>query len=215
MTFERARSEKQKNERIEQIKVATLKEYEHKGYHNISLSSIAKELNFTRANLYRYISSKEDIFLKIIIDEINLWIDDLEKRTMNVSVNDIHTFSKEWVNSLLSNKRHLELLSLLATVIEQNATLDNLITFKNQLANSNKRLVSIIKIKFPCLSEEDIFKFLTYYVAMATGLNPICHPTKKQIEAMHGSDYPAVIPEFEDMILNFLKDTLSRFLNQK
>lgn len=215
MKFERARSKQQKDERINQIKKATLNEYDLKGYHDISLSSIAKKLNFTRANLYRYISSKEDIFLKITIDEINAWIKDLENRTEDVIINDIHDFSTQWVNSLNNHKRHLELLSLLFTVIERNATIENLITFKKQLAESNERLFLILKEKFPKLSDFDISQFLTFYIAMATGLNPLCHPTEKQVQAMKEINYPENIPEFDQMIIRFLKQTLSAFLHDE
>ena len=213
MKFKRARSKQQKDDRINQIKKATLKEYDLKGYHNVSLSSIAKKLNFTRANLYRYISSKEDIFLKITIDEINAWINDLEVKVKAVNINDVHDFSNQWVNSLNNHKRHLELLSLLSTVIERNATIENLITFKKQLAESNLRLILILKEKFPSLSDDDIMQFLTFYIAMATGLNPLCNPTKKQIQAMKEINYLENIPEFNQMIMLFLNQTLNGFLH--
>lgn len=73
MQFQRARSDKQKNIRMSEIVNATINLYESLQYDKITLALIAKQLSFSRANLYKYVSTKEEIFLLIISGDIENW----------------------------------------------------------------------------------------------------------------------------------------------
>ena len=57
----RARSEDQKEERLNQIKDATAKLFETQPFNEITLSTIAEKLGWSRANLYKYVTTKEEI----------------------------------------------------------------------------------------------------------------------------------------------------------
>lgn len=52
--------------RREEIRDAAVKVFNRQGFANASLSKIAKELEFDRATLYYYFSSKEDLFDEIV-----------------------------------------------------------------------------------------------------------------------------------------------------
>ncbi len=81
MAFERARSKENKEIRLGQIKEAAITLFDKIPYHEISLSKkIGKEINFTRGNLYKYISSKEDIYIYIIIDEFKSLLEEMEEK---------------------------------------------------------------------------------------------------------------------------------------
>ena len=69
MSFERAKTEENKQIRIQQIKDVAIKLFDTHEFHEITLAHIAKGTDFTRGNLYKYISSKEEIYLLITIDE--------------------------------------------------------------------------------------------------------------------------------------------------
>ncbi len=73
--FERARSLEQKEARIEEIKAAAESLFNEVPYHEITLSMIADRLSWTRANLYRYFKSKEEIFLDLDSDSMNRYYD--------------------------------------------------------------------------------------------------------------------------------------------
>ena len=59
----RARSYDQKEERLNQIKKATEELFENFPYTEITLSTIAEKLGWSRANLYKYVTTKEEIIL--------------------------------------------------------------------------------------------------------------------------------------------------------
>lgn len=96
MDFKRARSDKQKEIRIMQISEATIELLKTKKYDDITLAGIAKNLDFTRANLYKYISSKEEIFLHITLEELRKWKKDLDVNFNGVVNPDKYEFSMMW-----------------------------------------------------------------------------------------------------------------------
>ena len=61
--FVRARSEEQKQARMAEIKVAADELFCSVPYQEITLSTIAGKLSWTRANLYKYVTTKEEIYL--------------------------------------------------------------------------------------------------------------------------------------------------------
>jgi AcrR family transcriptional regulator len=57
----RARTKQQKAERLQEIYVVARLQLNAKSFDSISFASISKQLSFSRANLYKYVQSKEDI----------------------------------------------------------------------------------------------------------------------------------------------------------
>ena len=69
----RARSYDQKEERLNQIKKATEELFENFPYTEITLSTIAEKLGWSRANLYKYVTTKEEIILEIASDKMTAY----------------------------------------------------------------------------------------------------------------------------------------------
>ena len=63
--FVRARSDEQKEQRLSEIKQVTRNLFSELSYHEITLAAIAERLGWSRAALYKYVTSKEDIFLEL------------------------------------------------------------------------------------------------------------------------------------------------------
>ena len=75
--FVRARSEEQKQARMAEIKAAADSLFNSVPYQEITLSTIAGKLSWTRANLYKYVTTKEEIYLEICSDKMHSYFDDL------------------------------------------------------------------------------------------------------------------------------------------
>lgn len=58
--FKRARSAEQKQERMREIKRAAADLFATRPYHEITLTTIAEQLSWSRANLYKYVTTKEE-----------------------------------------------------------------------------------------------------------------------------------------------------------
>lgn len=60
----RARSPEKKQERFNQIMEVTNDLFLKHSYHDITLTTIAKALNWSRGNLYKYVNTKEEIIFR-------------------------------------------------------------------------------------------------------------------------------------------------------
>ncbi|KUP09647.1 hypothetical protein Q73_01820 [Bacillus coahuilensis m2-6] len=198
MTFERARNEENKRIRLEEIKSAAIKLFDHYPYHEITLAKIGKEINFTRANLYKYVSSKEDIYIHIMLDEIKHVVDEMEITLMTEDQLDAKSFAYSWALLLDKNPRYLKLFSLLFTILEQNATLETLVEFKNELATINLRISKVIQHNFPEFNDEDVAKLLHMSFAYIISGYSFCQPSNLQREATKLSHYSYTFPNFVD-----------------
>nr|WP_297290938.1 TetR/AcrR family transcriptional regulator [Oceanicoccus sp.] len=65
MNWQRARTNENKSKRKEAIYKAAFELFKKNGYDNVSFNGIAAEAGFTKSNMYRYFSSKEEIFLTV------------------------------------------------------------------------------------------------------------------------------------------------------
>lgn len=204
MSFERARSKENKEIRLNQIKEAAAKLFDEKNYHEISLSNIGKEINFTRANLYKYVSSKEDIFLYITIDEFNAFLENAKKALLKEAPLKTEDFCNGFARTLNEHQRFLRLLSLLFTIIELNANHETLIHFKNELNTITIAFFALFKHNLNDLSDEEIGKLMNTGFALIIGIYPISSPTKAQLEAAACSSYSFDLPSFEETLSDAL-----------
>jgi len=61
------RREREKNERRESILRAAIQVYDREGYHAITMEKIAEEAELSRATLYLYFKTKDEIFIHAIL----------------------------------------------------------------------------------------------------------------------------------------------------
>ena len=204
MDFDRVRNAEQRKIRFEQIKNAAIKLFDEKQFHEITLANISKETSFTRGNLYKYISSKEEIYLLVIVDEIRDWIKDLNKHITSDMTNDIESFSIKWATITYQHQRFLKLISILFTILERNVSLKRLIEFKNEFAIETSRAFDAIRTAFPAWDNKKIRRFIDIQKHFAIGLYPTTTPAPIQREALEKSNmdfqFPDFIKEFSELI---------------
>ncbi len=216
MEFDRVRNEEQRKIRVEQIKNAAIKLFDTEQFHEIDLTKIANETSFTRGNLYKYISSKEEIYLLVALDEINNWISDLKKTFTSDMTHEIKDFSHQWAQVLYRHQRFLKLVSMLFTTIERNVSLERLVDFKKQFFITMSELNSQLNIVFPAWDDKTIDKFLQLQSHYVIGLFPYTSPTPIQKQAMElaGMNYESLnfvndFAEFISYTVNYLNSNLA------
>lgn len=169
MNWKRARTTDKKNERIDAILIAAFALFKEHGYEKVSFNAIAAEAGFTKSNLYRYFSSKEEVFLNIFSDLFGAWIEDCHKELETLSENaSTEQFANAWLKSMSPHSRYLDLAPLMLTSLERNSSFEQLVEFKRQ---SMERLygiaVAICRI-YPALTIDDGFRYLTLSFAATT-----------------------------------------------
>lgn len=128
--FIRARSLDHKEERLKEIKQATEYLFKNNPYHQITLTTIAEQLEWSRANLYKYVSTKEDIFLDISKDKMSNFLNSLLAAFPENNNFSFNVIAEVWSGILNANQDYLIYVSILNTIIETNVTVDRLASFK-------------------------------------------------------------------------------------
>ena len=128
--FVRARSEEQKQARMAEIKVAADELFCSVPYQEITLSTIAGKLSWTRANLYKYVTTKEEIYLEICSDKMQSYFDDLFAAFPNEKPFTPNQWAAAWADVLNAHRDYLRYSDILCTIIEVHVTACRLASFK-------------------------------------------------------------------------------------
>lgn len=139
--FIRARSDEQKEQRMAQIKQATSELFADHPYHEITLASIAGKLGWSRAALYKYVTTKEEIFLEICADEQDAYYADLLASYPEGASYSHEVLVEVWVEQLASHRDYFRYCDLLFTIIETNCAPERLAVFKKRYYDGQDRLI--------------------------------------------------------------------------
>ncbi|MBN2627915.1 MAG: TetR family transcriptional regulator [Spirochaetales bacterium] len=204
MNFERARSREHKEERREEIMKAARDLLDTRDYEKITLTAIARELSFTRANLYKYVSSRDEIFLWIILEDVSAWIDDVLASFEGKISYSTAEIALLWAQVFCRHARVVKLFSLMYAVIERNVPVTVLADFKKNLFQTLIPLNELLGRILPKISEKGRWEFLTMQLHYAAGLYPAVDVTERQREAMRLAGVELDIPDFQSGMTRFL-----------
>lgn len=128
--FIRARSDEQKAQRLAQIKLAAERQFATHSYHEITLTTIAEELSWSRANLYKYVSTKEEIFLAITMDKRDSYMNGLAQAFGSDQTLSTREIAHIWATLAKTHQDFFKYNSMLLNIIETNVSVEKLMTFK-------------------------------------------------------------------------------------
>ena len=170
--------------RKEEIVLACEKLYKKMSFRDITIKDIAKETTFTRASIYNYFETKEEIFLALYEKEYNRWNEDLEEILNSVKKFTKTSFADKIAKSLEKRFMLLKLMAMNNYDMEENSRLDCLISFKLAYLKSIN-LFSQLLTKFnPLLSKKEITDIVYMFFPFIYALYPYSHVTSKQKSAM-------------------------------
>lgn len=132
MNWLRATTDEKKEIRKEKIYQAAFDLFNERGYIDVSFNQIALKAGFAKSNLYRYYSSKEEIFLHIYTDLLKNWFKNLIAQINKLEVNATpSSFSKAVSKSFNRHKKFLDLMPFLYISLEKNSSSQSLKLFKS------------------------------------------------------------------------------------
>ncbi len=185
--FIRARSDEHKEERLSQIKEATAELFESAPYSEITLTTIAEKLGWSRANLYKYVTTKEEIFLEITAKKMTSYYDALRSAFSEDKPFTNDSVVKVWAEILNANQDYMRYVSYLNPIIETNVTVERLAAFKKKYYDLAyafcKRLAQILSItkKVAYKIQLDVL-FYASSSAVCCYKNPLVQEALKQID---------------------------------
>jgi AcrR family transcriptional regulator len=207
MNFQRARSDEQRQSRIDAIVGAAAEIFDQTGYEGLNFSTIAERTALTRPAVYKYFSSKEDILLKLMSTDFEQWVVSLIKSFKLNKLYATKEIAEIWAKSIVSRKRMLNLFVIFNTILEKKASLDSLTAFKVSSGQSLGVIHDLVGQLFPNATEAQIKRFVPVQLALALGLYPmtIISDVHKQavVRAKSGS-LPAFAPTYEKSLTQLM-----------
>ena len=217
--WERARTSEQKESREKEILQAAKRLLEEKSYESIRFSDLADLVTFSRANIYKYFDSKEEVYLSLLADEILKFAIGAEEILNHKAISQsigIDNFCSTWTDLLSSEKNLLLLLSMTGTILEKNCSDEILLQSKTSMNIAiQNHLIPSFSLYFPTLSSLEISELINNLVVFANGLYSLCGLNEHQKNLLRANGMEDLISEFSSSYKRITKIYLQGFLNQE
>ncbi|MDC7222321.1 MAG: TetR/AcrR family transcriptional regulator [Spirochaetales bacterium] len=178
--WKRANGPLQKKIREREIMDAALELRKVCSFSRMTLADIARSASFTRSNLYKYFSCREDLLLALLEEIFLRFVEDTENTFIEGRKHSLKEFSHIWVDLLLQYPQLIELYSLSYECLEKEAGTMALEKWYTALKDGMIRLNRIILTLFPSAEKDDIDEFLYAQTAEIIGLAPLLNLTERQ-----------------------------------
>lgn len=208
--FVRARSAEQKEARMEEVKQAADKLFSVKPYHDITLTTIAAELSWTRANLYKYVTSKEDIFLILCGEKMSAYMDALLAAFPPGCGYAVGVYAEVWAGILAAHRDYLRYGDILSSIIETNVSVDRLAEFKSLYFEKAGALAAVLAQNLGIRQEEACECILAVYFH-AVGICSMCCDNPLLRQALERAGIAVEPVDFQDNMKRFIAMNLEYY----
>lgn len=206
----RARSPEQKAERMNAIMNAAENLFRDLPYHEINMGLIAKELGWSRSNLYKYAATQEEVFLALHTRANKAFIDDvltsLEAQATQKDDDGYFTnekFARVWADAAGKHPEFLRYQDILIAIIESNASVERLVEFKRSYVEIAAPVQKWIERQVGC-DVEAAHNLYLQLIYQAPGLYNHFHCAEKTAEAMRRAGIPLAKGTFEEAYASFV-----------
>jgi AcrR family transcriptional regulator len=188
--FQRARRPEQREVRRQAILDAAHELLGELPAADISLREIARRLGGSKSGIVRYYETREALFLELLNRARQEWLDELELRLPSPTSSDadadelVTEIAAVWARSLAERPVLCELWSLLAAVLERNASPEVIRDFKLGNREQLGRFAHLIAERLPGLDDAAAVELVNTSVVVIIGLWPFANPTPEVVEAI-------------------------------
>jgi len=176
--WQRARRPEQRAERERHILEAAERLFAGLPYERVTMQMIAREVGVSQSNLYRYFATREEVFLRLFLDDLGLWLDDiLTALRPGMTVAD---FAETWTELLIRRERLLELHAHLALSLEKNASEKVYRETKRRFLDLILRGLPALRAALPFTDDGTVLAFLEIHLGLAAGLSPMARYSPMQ-----------------------------------
>jgi AcrR family transcriptional regulator len=169
--FKRARRPEQREARRQAILDAAEAMLAEAPVTEISLRELSRRVGLAKSNVLRYFETREEVFLELLDRAAREWLADLEPRLSD----DVAGVMAE---SLAGRPLLCELISVTASVLERNISVEVARRFKLSTADIGVILGNMIRARVPELTEAGAAHFVAASLVIVAGLWPFAHPTE-------------------------------------
>lgn len=202
-TFQRARSDAQKAERIQALIEAARELLQASmDSSSLSLNELARRAGMSKSNVYRYFESREAILLAVLSDGARAWEEGVRDRMAAVDPaapldQRLAEMAQGFATESAARPLYGHLLSVLPGVLERNASADTVRDFKLRSRATFAGLAEAMHTAVPELSVEQAATLLHHVFPLLVGLWPLAHPSPAVLEA---TDHPELVAMRHDFV---------------
>ena len=196
MTWQRARKPDQKSERITTILESAATLFDQTDLAGVSMRDLAQEAGLSKASLYSYFKTKEEVFATLFLQESEQWFDVVQSKLKRLRAPNASRVARILTDSLRERQRFCRLTVVLASVLERNMSTDFIRDFKTELHTNLGQIIAALQTTLPEMTVESGTAFLYQHQAVIAGLWPLTHPSPEVAEVLASE-------EFQDMQIDF------------
>jgi AcrR family transcriptional regulator len=212
--FKRARRPEQRELRRQAILDAAEAMLGEAPVTEISLRELSKRVGLAKSNVLRYFETREEVFLELLDRAARAWLADLEPR-LAAGADTPEAVAATLASTLAERPRLCELVSVTASILERNISVDVARRFKLATADIGVLLAQQLRAHVPGLTEEGAGHFVATSLVLVAGLWPFAHPTEAVRAAVEelGLDVPHLdfARTLHEALATHLAGTLTRF----
>ncbi len=172
------------NARREEIIAACRTLYKDMSFKDITIMKIAEYTSFSRASIYNYFETKEEIFLAILQKEYELWVEELNRLADSRDRMSRDALAKALAASLEERRLLLKLMSMNHYDMEENSRAERLYEFKVAYGSSLKAVDGLLRKFCPEMDKQARLAFIYSFFPFIYGIYPYTIVTEKQRKAM-------------------------------
>jgi TetR/AcrR family transcriptional regulator len=204
-TFRRARRPEEKERRRQQILTAARTLLAGRGVGELSLNELARRAGVSKANVYRYFESREDVLLHLWVDEVRELGQHLEHAFTSLTPGDVNGVVAAVVATFRAQPLLCELTSIASPVLERNLSAAAILRAKTNLATLTVQIAGLLHRRLPFLSLEDCSWLGSSAATWVAGIWPAVNPSAAVVAALSRAELSAMQPVFDRDLARLLK----------
>ncbi|MEM8741277.1 MAG: TetR family transcriptional regulator [Pseudomonadota bacterium] len=199
--FLRARSPDQKAQRREAILAAAGRLLEAQDADKVTLAAIATEAGVVKSAIYRYFPSREAILIEILLADIHAatTAGEAELNAIDAGAGSarVDAVAAVFARAFAQRPRLCFLVSVLASVLENNLSWADIVAFKSTLLEETGRAVLALHQALPELAEGAGERAAFHMHVLVAGLWPFSNPTPIAAQVMERPEFAQFRKDFE------------------
>ncbi|XXX79719.1 TetR family transcriptional regulator [Sorangium sp. So ce134] len=198
----RARKEEQKEERRRLIIDAAWQLFQETPYLEVTMAQVAERTRLAKGTLYLYFTTKEELFLAVVDQELAKWFHEVDIRLTHFGASQgeaaaarprpprarrgapaapgadaAASIASILSTTLVARDAMTRLLSILHSVLEQNVSYEAALRFKLSLLANVERTGALLERCVPSLAPGQGGPILIRMYALLIGMRQVCDPS--------------------------------------
>ena len=208
MAWQRARKPNQKAERVSAILESAAALFDEKELTSISMRDLAQGAGLSKASLYSYFKTKEEVFATLFLRESEVWFELFETRLEELQSPSSERVAEILTGILQERQRFCRLTVILASVLERNMSTEFIREFKTELSTNLQQVVAVLQAVSPGMTAESGIAFLYQHQSLIAGLWPLTHPSPEVAEVLAREEFQGIQVDF----FGLFRETIERLL---